>query len=71
MFNVSCSHARGNTECSCDGRQNTNRGLNHELPYFLVLHNDLVFDFTLIDYLSSHRNHGNHRNENRQRFFIR
>ena len=60
MFNV--SHARGNTECSGNCRQNTNRGLNHELPYFLVLHNDLVFDFTPIDYLSSHRNHRYHRN---------
>ena len=50
MFNV--LHARGDSECSGDGRQNTNRGLNHKLPYFLVLHNDLVFDFTLIDFFT-------------------
>ena len=36
-------HAAGHAECSGNCRQNTNRGLNHELPYFLVLHNDLVF----------------------------
>ena len=38
-------HARAHTECRCDGRQNTNRCLNSELPNFLVLHNALLYKF--------------------------
>ena len=50
MFNV--LHARGHSQCRCNGRQHTNGCLNREFPKCLVLHNDLVFDFTLIDFFT-------------------
>ena len=45
MFNV-LRHATGHAQCGCDGRQDANRCLNHELPYLLViLHSYLLSPF--------------------------
>ena len=42
LFTFSC-HARGNAQCGCDGRQNTDCCLNHELPNFLFLFHNFQF----------------------------
>ena len=45
-------HARAHSQYRGDGRQNTNRCLNRELPNFLLIfHNSLVLNFTLIVFL--------------------
>ena len=43
FFTFSSRHARGDTQCRCDGRQHTNGCLDCEFPKCLVLHGKLRF----------------------------